>query len=361
MGVPGSCKPAFGHLHKNLPAQEFCRGGQDLLGQIRACWRRSPQSLAAVRSPANESCPYRPQIENSIALKGVFTNGRKDAITYRSLEIQKQVSNNSIRSIIMALVGRLFVTSVFTSLLLVSFVQADLQNGLIMYLPFDEGQGEVAGDLSGNGHDGKLEGPKWVEGKFGKALAFDGVDNFVEIPFADDFIITDAITLGAWVTANVPFDPAWKGIINAQETTYGPFLLQTGGDSKAEMGLMLGGAWTWLRTSTSLESDVFHQIVGTYDLKNGLHIYFDGKLDDGEGSAGAKPGPIDEAPNEAIAVGHNYGFDGRFWDGEIDEVVIYNRAISEDEVAELFENPPVSAAVSSKDKITSTWALIKSD
>lgn len=244
--------------------------------------------------------------------------------------------------------------------LLGTIVQAQ-KEGLVLYLPFDEGQGDIAADLSGNGHDGSIKGAKWVEGKFGNALSFNGADSFVEVPFADDFVITDAITLGAWVTANVPFNPQWKGIINARKTTYGPFLLQTGGDSKAEIGLYLGGAWTWLRTTSSLEPGVFHHVVGTYDQDNGLHIYFDGKLDDGEGSAGAKAGAIDEAPDEGIVIGHNYGMAGRFWDGDIDEVVIYNRALSADEVAKLFTTPPVASAVEPGNKLATTWAELKTN
>jgi hypothetical protein len=136
-------------------------------------------------------------------------------------------------------------------------------------------------------------------------------------------------------------------------------LLQTGGAAKAEIGLYLQGAWTWLRTGSSLEPGVFHHVVGTYDLNDGLHIYFDGEPDDGEGSAGAKPGKIDETPDEGIVVGHNYGLGGRWWDGEIDDVVIYNRALSADEVAQLFESPPVSAAVEPGDKLAATWGWMK--
>ncbi len=252
-----------------------------------------------------------------------------------------------------------FVITVIMFAFAISFVYADLKNGLVLYLSFDEGQGDVAKDLSGKGHDGDIQKAKWADGKFGKALSFNGVDSFVEIPFSDDFIITDAITLAAWVTANVPFNPEWRGVINARKSNYGPFLMQTGGASKAEVGFWLGGAWIWLRSSASLEPKVFHQVVGVYDLTNGLHIYFDGELNDGEGSAGAKPAKIDENPEEGVVVGHNYGLAGRFWDGIIDEVAIYNRALSADEVAQLFIAPPVSSAVESSGKLAVTWGKMK--
>ena len=48
---------------------------------------------------------------------------------------------------------------------------------------FDEGNGKTASDSTGNGHDGAIEaGPKWVKGRFGKALEFDGTDDWVSIP-----------------------------------------------------------------------------------------------------------------------------------------------------------------------------------
>jgi hypothetical protein len=260
----------------------------------------------------------------------------------------------------MGLVRQYCGISVIMFFFLASFVEADLLDGLVMYLPFDAGQGDVAADLSGNGHNGDLKGTEWVAGKFGKALTFNGADSFVEVPFSDDFVVTEAITIGVWVTANVPFVPDWHCIINARKSTYGPFLLQTGGASKAEVGLYLQGAWTWLRTGNSLEPGVFHHVVGTYDLENGLHLYFDGVLDDGEGSAGAKAGEIDAVPDEGVVIGHNYSMADRWWDGEIDEVVIYNRALSADEVAELFADSLSSTmAVEPEDKLAATWGRIK--
>lgn len=262
----------------------------------------------------------------------------------------------------MSFTRRILGISTFIFLFLVAFAQADILEGLIMYLPFNEGQGKVAGDLSGNGHNGDLEGPEWTDGKFDKGLLFNGEDSFVEVPFDDAFIVKDGLTLGAWVTANMPFDPQWKGVINAQKSTYGPFLMQTGGASKAEIGLFLGGAWTWIRSGNALEPDVYHQVVGVFDMEEGLHIYFDGQLDDGEGSIGAKAAEIDDAPDEGIVIGHNYNLAGRFWDGAIDEVMIYNRALSADEVAQLFETPLSDAmAVEAAGKLASAWGRVKNN
>ena len=62
---------------------------------------------------------------------------------------------------------------------------------------FDEGKGDVATDASGNGLDGEFNGkPKWVEGKFGEALEFDGKSAYVQIPAHEN--PNDAITVSAW-------------------------------------------------------------------------------------------------------------------------------------------------------------------
>ena len=51
---------------------------------------------------------------------------------------------------------------------------------LVAYYSFDEGEGNVLHDLSGNGNDGTIYGAKWVDGKYGKALEFDGRNNYVD-------------------------------------------------------------------------------------------------------------------------------------------------------------------------------------
>jgi hypothetical protein len=56
--------------------------------------------------------------------------------------------------------------------------------------------------LSGNGNHGKIFAPKWVEGKYGSALEFDGSGgnaDYVKIPGSDSLSITEAITMEAWV------------------------------------------------------------------------------------------------------------------------------------------------------------------
>ena len=90
------------------------------------------------------------------------------------------------------------VFTCFLSILFITTASAEIDPDTIvgMWL-FDEGKGNVATDESGNGLDGGFEGkPKWVDGKFGQALEFDGKSAYVQIPGHDN--PTKAITVSAW-------------------------------------------------------------------------------------------------------------------------------------------------------------------
>ena len=56
-------------------------------------------------------------------------------------------------------------------------------DGLLLLLLFEEGQGDVTKDISGNGYQGNISvGAKWTKGKFGNALEFNGKDGDVQVP-----------------------------------------------------------------------------------------------------------------------------------------------------------------------------------
>jgi len=71
--------------------------------------------------------------------------------------------------------------------------------GLVGYWRFDEGQGTIASDSSGNGLDGTLRGnPTWVPGVVGGALQFNGTTDYVEVPDNPLLDLTTQITIAAW-------------------------------------------------------------------------------------------------------------------------------------------------------------------
>ena len=70
--------------------------------------------------------------------------------------------------------------------------------GLVGWWSFNEGTGTIAGDSSGNGNTGTINGATWVDGKYGKALSFNGVNNYVEIGDTLDPQLSD-FTFISWI------------------------------------------------------------------------------------------------------------------------------------------------------------------
>lgn len=88
--------------------------------------------------------------------------------------------------------------------------------------------------------------------------------------------------------------------------------------------------WQAANSNTVLPLNEWHHVCGTYDLVNGGRIFIDGLLDGTNPDTG---GITLDTYN--VYIGENSQQAGRFWDGFIDEVVIYNRALSAGEVAYL--------------------------
>ncbi len=82
--------------------------------------------------------------------------------------------------------------------------------GLVGAWLFDEGKGNVAKDASENGHDGEIRKAKWVDGKFGKALEFNGDGDQVLVAHNDALNIEGKLTVEAWV-----FPTGWNPDLNA--------------------------------------------------------------------------------------------------------------------------------------------------
>jgi len=237
-----------------------------------------------------------------------------------------------------------------------AYAQVD---GLILYLPFDEGAGDVVKDLSGHGNDGEIMGADWAVGSDGSGLEFNGADAYVEVPYDEMFSLTESFTLAAWVKpAQSPFTgEQWRGIVNGQKTNHGPYLLQMSA-SNGEIGAWLAGNWVWQVTTAVLDTESFWHLVGTYDVDEGFKNYVNGEFDSQNATAGTE---VIENVDEGVVIGHNYSFANRWFEGVIDEVAIFNRALELEEVETLY-NGGVKEAVSAVDPsvaLTTTWAKVK--
>ena len=87
----------------------------------------------------------------------------------------------------------------------VSFTEAQVVDpSLILSFSFDDGNGKIATDGSKYGNNGDLKGdPKWVAGKFEKALEFNGTSDFVEVQHADILTVDKEVTVMAWIKTDI--------------------------------------------------------------------------------------------------------------------------------------------------------------
>ena len=223
-----------------------------------------------------------------------------------------------------------------------------LGQGLVLYLPFDGG----AKDASGNGNDGIIHGnASWVAGKYGQAMQFDGT-TYVEIPDKTNsgFDGVSGLTVQAWVRMNTHHD---NGIIVKLITpgVHWPcvYNLETWSDQMAYFGVNQDtGEWVF---GPYPLNEWFH-IAGVFD--NGKEVlYINGQ------KIGEVTDPIKILPDSDLPVyigcvdPANY-----FFKGELDDIAIYNRALTQAEIQrDMGSISP--ASVNSVGKLANTWAAIK--
>lgn len=191
---------------------------------------------------------------------------------------------------------------------------------------FSEGAGTTTADVSGNGNTATLIGPAWAaQGKFGSALSFDGVNDYVQVADAGSLDMTTGFTLSAWVLADTLSGFRTVLIKEAPNNFTGSYLLQTNG-RELVCGFNDGSFHVHQTTTAALQTNTWHHLACTFDdASNRVKLYLDGNLvvDEAEPAA-----PI--AGTAPLWLGQTTS--GERWDGLIDEVRIYNRALSTAEV-----------------------------
>ncbi|MBD3183454.1 hypothetical protein GF312_14240 [Candidatus Poribacteria bacterium] len=266
----------------------------------------------------------------------------------------------------------LTISVIFCMMVALSSSAAPIE-GVVLYLPFDEGEGDTAEDQSGNGNDGALMGnPEWVNGKFGKALQFNGEENtnYVEIPDSPDLNPPEEISLTAWIFIDdfVPTGGIISKYIGAgNQRSYNLHMNHTPGAFAITSGVSSNGAFQAgvSTTSVSMENGTLvageWQHVGmTFKASDFLRIYHNGEMK-AEADAAATESIFDN--NVTLLIGTDFDVGGahngqaREFTGIIDEVAIFNRALSDGEMMTVMEGNimPVEYA----GKLASTWASIK--
>jgi len=251
------------------------------------------------------------------------------------------------------------------------YAYADLADGLISAWTFDDG---TAKDSVGN-NDGKINGGVEVtNGKFGKALSFNGKDGFVQVPHDKSLeAIANGLTVSAWIKVNQFVDHAaviFKGEKIGWTNNYA-FRIATHGSNGLTWGVCIPGTEGWFHTDNIMESGKWYFVCLTADGKQAVgHIAGeDGKVEippSGQGNPHAIAAPYRTCPDFPIemgvgrAVGGTVGND-HYYNGMIDEVYLWSRALSDDEIAQLAKGarPKGVFPVEPAGKLATMWGFIK--
>lgn len=237
----------------------------------------------------------------------------------------------------------------------ISYAEIDPKAVVGMWL-FDQGTGRTAKD-SFNGHDGEIKGDtKWVNGKFGNALEFSGEeDSFVNIPHEDSLSLT-TWTIVAWVKLGEPpegFHTIVYKNLPEQVRNYGMGISATG----LRVDLSKGNTRTSAQGKTSILDNQWHHVVGNYDGAF-VRAYVDGKMD-GEAAFEGPP----QTNSGAVNIGrHSASEKATRWPakGIIDEVGLFNVALTEDEIKNIMtEGLKEVASIESESKLSTTWGNLK--
>ena len=229
-------------------------------------------------------------------------------------------------------------------LVLTSVAKADL----VGLWRFDETSGTIAHDASGNGHDGTLVGdPKWGPGKIGGALEFDGTDDVVDLGAFD--VVGPGITLAGWIKPD-DFDINDGRIITkanewlADDHWWMLSTIAEAGETRLRFRLKTTDGQavpTLIASSGPLVTNEWYHTAATWDGTT-MRLYLNGE----ETGSMAKGGDavatdasvkvaIGSQPSDAFATDPSRV--NKFFDGFIDDVRLYNGALTQDEIQVLME------------------------
>ena len=216
-----------------------------------------------------------------------------------------------------------------------------VEDGLVAYWPFDRAdkQGE---DIFG-GHDGRIVGnPKTVPGKVNKALELNGTGDWIEAEIPDN-VLAEGATLEVWFQ---------------QETAAGFGVMLLIQPEKAELNIdpeRGGRSELWCYAARGIEGPDglrdgdWHHAVGTVSKKGQIH-YIDGE------NVGTNPNPVEFERKSTVVIGQRPGR-GLLWEGKLDEIRVYGRPLSENEIRQNMEAKGLSVQAAAK--LPEIWGRIK--
>jgi hypothetical protein len=224
------------------------------------------------------------------------------------------------------------VIFLISSVLLLSMASS-VSAELVAYWPFDESSGDTVYDVTGNGNNGTIFGAQRSAGKYGMALEFNAVDNYVEVPTSDSLEIDENVSIAAWINW-IDAGDGWLAIMaNGQQggpwENYGLFVNRGGGYLYFTLSLD-GGHITQSTPNNTVVPDEWLHACATWDGSN-ARIYVNGEMVLEQPQSGQLV-----PPQLPLRIGHRDG-SSHYFNGIIDEVRVYNHTLIEEEILAAME------------------------
>jgi len=202
--------------------------------------------------------------------------------------------------------------------------------GLVAWYRFDEGYGNLAMDETLRNNGTLYNNPNWVDGKFGKALSFDGVDDYVKLSASASLDVRYSLTVAAWIKWLANADGP---IFNWHHPggTWGTHVWRVNGKLFTRV-VKRDGTFTPPLSAGDIPVGDWIFITSTYDHNTGVvKHYINGNF-----VGQLNIGSVEQSTHGDAYIG-SVPWDGRRVSGSIDEVMIFNRALSDEEIRLLYE------------------------
>jgi hypothetical protein len=207
-------------------------------------------------------------------------------------------------------------------------------NGLVGWWPFNGN----ANDESGNGNNGTVDGASLTTDRFGNpnhAFSFDGISNKIVVDNENNFDLPQSMSISAWINYNN--SSVSDGIIVSKFQNWDDAFNFAVVDSKLRLGIAEGPTlWTGFNGNFNVDSNWKH-VVAVRDFNNSLvFLYVDGVLD----TTGVYA-PIIANSQSPLVFGDFFGnsfYPDALFEGKIDDAAIWNRALSQQEISNLFNS-----------------------
>jgi hypothetical protein len=238
-------------------------------------------------------------------------------------------------------------------------LHVEYASGPIAHWTFDEGSGQTAADSSGNSRDGTLgsttgadaNDPTWACVTGGNALDFDGTNDYVEDADGELYINgVTALTLALWVKSDVTGTD--KGVFISEDPSSGSDNILAlrydaaggngGGTNVIKASVNVSGTSGNYESAQNVQTTSWQHLTLTWSSGNQLALYIDGNLDTPTFNSSARTGTLSNATKLLIGKGTKDASAG--WDGQIDDVRLYDRVLSQAEITALAASAPTACA-----------------